>query len=358
MKLIDTVLEIRDALLAGETDWTKYGRIKAVENGELVLFSYTHEAQWVNEWNKYERVCRGLIVNKVTGEIAAQPFPKFFNYAQRIGIDNEDVALPRYGTHLVNVFEKIDGSLGVLYRQNGYKVATRGSFDSDQAIWATNYLNTYFYVDEIPDEWTLLFEIVYPENKKLSPLVVDYGNRRDLVLLAIFDRFTGEEMPFSIVDDFANYMRFSTPVVYQFGSPEEVLAAAGKLVGTEQEGYVLLYSDGQRFKVKGDDYVWLHKIISNISKKNAYEMWSKGQEMPDIPDEFVEQIEAWHDEFDDIANNIRYEILEAYYHAPKSSKKEFALAVKDHRYSSALFAMFDNKDVNSLVIKYVGQECL
>jgi RNA ligase len=359
MRLIDTALEIRDALLAGETDWTKYGRIKTDHNGSLVLFSYTHEAQWANEWNAYERVCRGLIIDKTTGEIVAQPFPKFFNYGQQYGASGESVALPRNGTHLVNVFEKVDGSLGILYRQDGeHKIATRGSFFSNQAAWATNYLNIYFYVDEIPYTWTLLFEIIYPENKELSPIVVNYGDRTDLVLLAIFDRYTGDELPFSTVKEFATYMGFSTPVVYELNSYEEVICAANELVGTEQEGYVLLYSNGQRFKVKGDDYVWLHKIINNISKKNAYEMWKNGKDMPDIPDEFIQQIEEWYDEFNTVSNDITQEIVRAYDAAPKTSRKEFAVAVKEHRYSGALFAMVDGKNASSMVMKYVGQECL
>ncbi|HRF99146.1 MAG TPA: hypothetical protein PLZ51_28235, partial [Aggregatilineales bacterium] len=74
---------------------------------------------------------------------------------------------------------KMDGSLGILYRwQGAYYIATRGNFDSDQAIWATIFLRTHYDLHNLADEYTLLFEIIYPDNR----IVVNYGQRQDLVL--------------------------------------------------------------------------------------------------------------------------------------------------------------------------------
>lgn len=48
----------------------------------LRLFNYTELAQFQKAWNPVTRACRGLIINRETGEIIARPFPKFFNHGE------------------------------------------------------------------------------------------------------------------------------------------------------------------------------------------------------------------------------------------------------------------------------------
>lgn len=347
--MINSINDIIDLVVSGEQNWSQYGCVKVVEQDDLLLFNYTNEAQYSNNWNAFERLSRGLIIN-LDGEVIARPFEKFFNYGQVV---NNALCVPHDKSHLVNVFEKLDGSLGILYRQDGYhKIATRGSFDSEQAQRATAYLNKFFYVDEIPSNWTLLFEIIYPENR----IVVDYGNDERLVLLGIVNRLTGEELPFyPTVYEFGNYMGFDLPKVFEFNNPTEVLESAARLIGTQQEGYVLFYNDGSRFKIKGDDYLFLHRIISNISKKNVFEMWLNNNDLPDIPDEFIDQIEVWYDEFDGIRDAIYQQCVVVYESAPKEMKKDFALFVKDNKYSSVLFAMYDD---NASLLESALNKCV
>jgi RNA ligase len=112
----------------------------------------------------------------------ARPFPKFFNYGEQPDEDTRRLGQP------FTLSEKVDGSLGIHYRWNGTDgIATRGSFHSPQAQWATAAL-----ADSPPVRFdygrTHLFEIVYPENR----IVVDYGDRAELVYLATLDWRTGE----------------------------------------------------------------------------------------------------------------------------------------------------------------------
>lgn len=347
---MNTVEKIAQAIVEG-VDISEYGCIKSVENGDLVLLSYTAEAQWVNEWNETEQLCRGLIINKRTGEIVARPFKKFFNYGQDV---NGKIAIPGESAKLVNVFEKLDGSLGILYRDNGvYKIATRGSFDSDQAQWATNFWNDNYSHVRLGNQWTLLFEIIYPENR----IVVDYNGIEDIVLLAVIDRFTGEELDYSDLEEFSVSNDMPIAANHSFFTVEDVLRSAKDIVGTDNEGYVLLYDDGSRFKIKGDDYVWLHRIISNISKKNVFEMWVNDESMPNIPDEFIVQIEAWYDEFSNMRQMVWEECLDVFESSPKDNRKEFAMYVKSHKYSSVLFLMYDERDIHDAINRIIKQEC-
>jgi RNA ligase len=150
------------------------------EYPSLRILNYTEKAQFDQVWNEVTLTCRGLIYDANTGEIVARAFRKFFNY------DHKDTPTINLDDEVV-VMDKMDGSLGILYRVPGterFAVATRGSFDSDQARHATKLLNEKYA------EWldtnvaalhlvTPLFEIVYPENR----IVCDYSGMDDLILL-------------------------------------------------------------------------------------------------------------------------------------------------------------------------------
>jgi hypothetical protein len=64
-----------------------------------------------------------------------------------------------------------------------------------------------------------MFEIIYPENR----IVLDYGERQDLVLLAGRNRFTGEYLPFGEVRELAERYGFALPRVYEFAEIEALL---------------------------------------------------------------------------------------------------------------------------------------
>ena len=155
------------------------------KSGKLTIYNYSKECQHKGEWNETTLNCRGLVLDE-NDNIIARPLPKFFN----------DFELEKMGINFpkeeFDVYEKMDGSLGILYKEDGiYKIATRGSFDSEQAIEGTKILHEKYSNIKFKDGITYLFEILYPENR----IVVDYGNTRDLVLLAMIDTKTGNDIP-------------------------------------------------------------------------------------------------------------------------------------------------------------------
>src|SRR5689334_2572498 len=133
----------------------------------LRIFNYTAACQFAAEWNEATLLCRGLVVDADAGVVLARPFAKFFNYGQP-GAPALDPTAP------VDVYDKLDGSLGILYPSDGgWAVATRGSFASDQAVHASAVLASRYPSFVPPPGHTVLFEIIYPGNR----IVVDY---RDL----------------------------------------------------------------------------------------------------------------------------------------------------------------------------------
>ena len=161
----------------------------------LYILNYTKKANFNKVWNRATKMCRGLIVDE-DWNVVARPFEKFFNYEEIAGSEE----LKKVENEPFEIYEKLDGSLGILYWiGNILSIATRGSFVSDQANHATKVLWDKYsnVVSDLDKSKTYLFEIIYPEDKK----VVNYGDLDDIVLLAVIDTETGEEQ------DIADYSR-------------------------------------------------------------------------------------------------------------------------------------------------------
>ena len=78
---------------------------------------------------------------------------------------------------LKQVFEKLDGSLGILFHYAGeWHLATQGSFYSDVAIYAQKILaRNETYKDVFSEKFTFLFEIIYLGIFALYYLRIDKG---------------------------------------------------------------------------------------------------------------------------------------------------------------------------------------
>ncbi len=357
---INNIETLQMLLILGEIHWTRYGNVYAKTFGDLTIFNYNSKAQYEGRWNWFETVSRGLILNNTTGEVIARPFDKLFNWNER----------GRKGTgHMMNITEKMDGSLGILYRQDGeYKIATRGSLDSDQAKWATRYLNMNFHevLNEIPDELTLLFEVIYKDNR----IVVDYGNTEGLILLAARNRETGEYLPiYPYVFELAEKFGFDLVKSWSFNSLVDIITATGE-IDANQEGWVVEMSDGSRWKFKGDAYVEVHKAMSNLSVKTmlaAVQNEFMDEILTDVPDHILRLPEYFHEE----AIAIRDKIIEKYVdvqgdinkvwcsiNPDTMTRKEFAQWVNtEHRdLSIYLFALYDDKNIDKLVFKHAFKD--
>jgi RNA ligase len=131
-----------DGLLHKQTHPTK----------DLTIWNYSPKVQYERLWDEITLQCRGLVTNS-KGEIVARPFRKFFNYEEH---KPEDIPNENYV-----VYEKMDGSLGILFNyENEWILATRGSFTSQQAIKGKELLGKY-PLDKLNKNNTYLFEIIY-----------------------------------------------------------------------------------------------------------------------------------------------------------------------------------------------------
>jgi RNA ligase len=186
------------------------------------------------------------------------------------------------------VFEKLDGSLIIVFYHNGrWKTATKGSFKSSQAVWAAERLPK---PDILIPGITYLFEAIYPENR----IVVHY-DYEGLVLLGCY-RKDGTEAPYDNVDLSAMFLGVGSARKHDYSSISDLIAVTGTL-GPNEEGFVIRFQSGLRLKLKGEEYCRIHRLISRVTPLAMWDAMKNGDDLNEIRKQLPE--EFWHD-FDTI----------------------------------------------------------
>lgn len=318
-------------------------RANAHPEADLWILNYTEKAAYEGHWNNVTLNCRGLIVD-IFGDIVAKPFPKFFNYGQ-VGcpeIDLDESAI---------VSDKMDGSLGILYyclSTDKWSIATRGSFTSDQAIKGTEIFRTKYPDFKPISGYTYLFEIIYPENR----IVCDYGDTEDLVFLGAVNNNNG----ISFNANFADMFLWPGPVaeVFPYKTVREALEAAPR---PGKEGFVVHLLDSDvRVKIKQEDYIKLHRIVTGLNARSVWSALVNGklaELIEQVPDEFHGFVHAVADE---LLNSVNAQYEEIYNEGLRlgvvdKERKDFAAGAVKSPNRAALFLLYDRKDVFQFLLE-------
>lgn len=327
------------------------GLLRKVESecGNLVLYNYTDKCTFEKAWDHITLNARGTVYEKSTGNIVALAFPKFFNFGE-LELNEQQRVLKSTD---FEVYEKMDGSLGIIYYYDGeWRVNTRGSFTSDQAIKAKELLSNYD-LSKVPKTLTLLAEIIYPENR----IIVDYGNIEKLTLLGIHDIQTGEHN--NLLESIAELTGMDFAPKHKFNTINE-LQKHLETLDYNEEGYVVRFGYNDRVKFKSVEYLRLARILSNMSPLAFWEKMEQGK----INREFLEQLpEEFRDECDNIADTLeeQYKKLTGLVHkqydycksnmvttetADFAPEKQLGLYLKNNKieHSSAMFAVMKKND--------------
>ena len=301
-------------------------------NHPLTVYNYSAKAQHlpIAEWTEAMKDCRGLILD-VEGEIIGRPFRKFWNFDQVADL------IP---AETFTVWEKLDGSLGIICEYGGERiVATRGSFESEQAIWLREWLDRH-HPTLTPSGETYLVEILYPGNR----IVVDYGDRKEAVLLAVMSP-DGADLPalFDGCRRFRKAQRFDGMTAFDTINSDPQFAG--------REGFVVQWESGFRAKVKLEEYKRLHRLITQCSTRTIWELLKSGTGIQELLDRVPEEFAAWAREK---ATEIEQTKCLAEFGAHRlidinrdrfPVRKDFAMWAKGQRNPSLLFSLLDGRDI-------------
>jgi len=305
---------------------------------ELFIYNYSPKVQYDKLWNEITLQTRGLILDGQMN-LVAKPFGKFFNLEEHQPNEIPETAF--------DVFEKLDGSLGILYWLNDKPfIATRGSFESEQSQHATEILYSKYShtFERLNRKATYLFEIIYPKNR----IVVDYGSMDDLVLLTAIEHETGKEF----IED------VGFPIVKRFDGIND-LQHLKTLQKKNKEGFVVRFQNGFRVKMKFDEYVRLHRIITGISNVAVWEYLKDNKPFDEliskVPDEFYDWLMQTANSIEMNYKLIFEDAQKRYRQLWNEDKKTFALRVMDEAkdISAILFNMYNGKKVEPAIWKIV-----
>lgn len=310
---------------------------------DYFIYNYGPRAQYERIWNNITLQCRGLILDSKYNVIA-RPFKKFFNLEEH---SNSDIPKSPF-----EVYEKMDGSLGILYWiGNKPFIATRGSFESDQAKKANQILNEKYIhtFSKLDKSKTYLFEILFPENR----IVCNYGDLEDLVLLAIIDNKTGLDCELESI---------GFPLVKRYDGINDINSLK-ELEEENREGFVVKFQNGFRLKVKFQEYVRLHRILTQVSTKTIWQNLSEGNDFDEIlnrvPDEFYNWVktvkEGLENEFRSIKGiyELAYETINSH---GDLSRAQFAEHAKSFKNPAILFKMLDGKKYDNVIWRIIKPE--
>lgn len=306
----------------------------------LMILNYTNKCQFDRQWDEITMICRGLIIDN-DWNIIARPFTKFFNLEER----SETLPYEDF-----NVYEKLDGSLGILYWINDKPyIATRGSFESEQTIKGTKILSKY-QLANLDKNYTYLFEIIYPENK----IVIDYGLEEKLVLLAKIHTDSGEEIELP-----QKYLDFE--VVKQYNRYKNIHTLKEKQEDNK-EGYVIKWQNGFRIKIKFDEYIRLHRLVTGVNERRIWDILQSGDNLDEllncVPDEFYDFVVKTKEDLEKQFDTLQKDARKLYRDVRKlKTRKEQAIYLcqhnKKHKLIHIVFAMLDNKDYTEIIWKII-----
>eukprot|EP01084_Bolivina_argentea_P261671 442307_1 len=235
------------------------------------LFNYNNTFK-TEKWNEFDILCRGMVIDRNKHQIKALPFPKFFNFHE---LDTE-IQASLLNNNVFACYEKMDGAYGIVFYceySNKWLVITRGSFNSKQSEWATSYLNNQCDINAINKYFdrnsTYLFEIINTSQKlKVGVLNYDFTG---LILLSAYNNNNGKEYKYNYLNNICNKINGLLMVkkYNKFINIAQIINECEHKLDSKKEGFVVVFENGFRIKLKSKQYLFLNKRINrnNIIKQ-------------------------------------------------------------------------------------------
>lgn len=318
-------------------------------------------------------------------KIIAACFPKFYNLGEKLENDQKFYQLIQEPGTVINFPEKIDGTNIRFYvhpETGKIKAATRGMIDGGKDPDEEGFgeaANIHFgqeslkiaqeHFPQVLDgdllkKYTPIFELIHPQNR----IVTDYGERRDLVLLAVFDKQNGcRELTRKELVEFSEKYGLHLVGTLRVGSSnwdEALKELQQQWEGTDKEGTVVTAEkNGEivfRIKVKSKEYLELMRamkfctlnrtleLIAELQTATWEDLKSKIHErFPNLSEEAMMGYEAhyqtiknYNAEMARQADSIIASYKEFIFQNPQvASQKDFALAIQDRADKSSFFLL-------------------
>lgn len=295
----------------------------------LYIWNYSRNCQYKSYWNEITLNCRSLVTD-FEGNIVARGFKKFFNLEE-----HKENEIPNES---FEVYEKLDGSLILAFQyNNNWIICSKGSFVSEQAVAAEKLFYKLNYNSYFRNNYghTYIFEYLSDWNR----IVVKYNEER-LVLIALVDSKTTNEINIQpLASDFFRKEVGFVDIVKKYDGISDYRKLRELFSGDNREGFVVKFKSGFRIKLKYEEYIRLHRIITNITSYDIWETLKTGgdieQLLDNVPDEFDNWVKNKVNEINNEFRNLKKEIEKEFWGL--INKKDIAEKFKKSNYTHYLF---------------------
>jgi RNA ligase len=136
-------------------------------------------------------------------------------------------------------------------------------------------------------------------------------------------------------------------------------------INGNREGYVIRFKNGFRMKIKGEEYVRLHRILTGFSNVDIWEYLKDGKDLDELLDRVPDEFDLWvkntvkdlNKQFWEIQSSSagfvdNYRRTRSLAHIP-FDKKEFAALVmtQPKTLRPIMFSMYDGKKYDEIIWK-------
>lgn len=260
------------------TDMIKLMYINPMPGEPIYLFKYRGYDQvfaqvepsifWTMD-DGFFRYCRSITINVETEEVVLVAYDKFFNIDELPEVSADKVAKMVAMAKTVQITDKMDGSLQTARWYNG-RLVMSGSSALDRNL-SFRLDGGYKFIENSPNyiqmlqaypETSFIFEYIMPDDPHV--VIYDYNSMKGLYLTGARDVRTGEMMDYVQLNKIASQFGVMMTQIENV-SFEEIMNSRDKYLCGEKEGWVV-YVDGLRVKVKCDDFINLHGLLSGYRK--------------------------------------------------------------------------------------------
>ena len=313
--------------------------------GNLAMLSELAEMQGIentdqlwNAWNGFLQSCRSITIDVKDEVILTSPFDKFFNIGELESTSWDVVKELMEKASNIEFSNKLDGSICIArYIGEDFFITTSGSLDpkEEQSTVLRDVRDMFFskkceelrkMVKSLP-EYTFMFEYIAVNNR----IVVKYKKEDEgLYLIGMRNIFNGTSFSYNDLRTIASLYNIKVTSVFD-GTLDEVMEQVHTKTSDEMEGFVINI-DGRLFKLKTDDYVKVHRIISRLSAPNvlirAIADGIYDDLLAKVPDTFKSTVKKMAKVIFEYEEHNQT-LTEEYYHiAPKGDRKEFMVWVE------------------------------
>lgn len=299
-------------------------------DGQLVILDYNTLSPSLSWSEPYGYVCRGLILDARTFDVISFGLPKFWNLGE------SEAAAIDWST--ARVVEKLDGSMVQRFfnpHTSRFEYSTRYQLPHELAknevrpglTWLdliNRCIDPSTYPVQPPNR-TFVYEVMSPANR-IVVRQTDYSSK----LIAVRELRDLEERV--VPDDVG-------PRSFSYTSATETQIYAETFKGTDQEGFVVVDGSFRRVKVKGSDYVRLHRLKDNNASPRALINLARSGDYEEVLTHFPELRPPVEQAIEALETLVRAH--EAANDDLKSieAQKDFAIAVNARglQYPAALF---------------------